>query len=333
LDRLFQFLGGMLSLIRVRNSIYRNFALVCALWVTGCAQMKPIPEPPVYASAPSHATRHYPLPPSGQTVELAFRRTAEQTEVRLTAVPSCLQETVALRPGTRTIRHELAREDRILMWGSYAGAGLTAGLVGIGMARGRDPGRGLAILGLWGIPLAAAGGYQSWRSRPVTEAVAPEEAVTDTAIVPCPPEQQNLLVYAAQEVTAAIHGPFHEPEGTLSEKNMPVNRLWQPLTFQPNVELAPMHGVIPLEPGALGMIARFDKARETEPEPDKTAEVPDANDPSVEVEPAPAKNVETSPEETKATPELENAPATVGPDEMASADAPVAEDAPTFGND
>ena len=188
--------------------------LLGGLFVTACAPLRPIPEPPVFHDTVRKDVTWFPAPVTKQAAQVAVRWGEEHVEARLTDPLLCEGIAWERLIGTQTTRYELSRNEEIAMWGGYAGAGLTAGLVAIGMARGRGVGRGFAILGLYAIPLGAAGGVQTWRARPITEELPPRMEERKLEVAPCPSDTQlHVKVFPAEATRSADSVQLAGPDG------------------------------------------------------------------------------------------------------------------------
>ncbi len=194
------------------HSAHRHALAVVALLLllTACAPVRAIPQPPVFHQMQQRPLEAFPLAATEQSLRLALRQHGGVWQARLEAPLLCNVSLVESQTGFRVIRRELSRTDEILKWSGYAGAGLTAGLVGIGMARGRDVGRGLSILALYGIPLGGLGAYEWWRSRPVTEPVAGDPQLV-RRIQPCGRGRDEIDLQLAWEPSDVAPATVTEP--------------------------------------------------------------------------------------------------------------------------
>lgn len=186
---------------------------------SACSPVLRIPDEPVYNGAVTQSTSSVSMPVSAQTAKVVLRMTPEgDYEARLTQRLLCQETRFESQGGYRTVRHELSSEDNILMWTGLGGAGLTAVLVTIGLAREKDPGRGAMIFGLYGVPLAALGGYEWWRSRPVTEPVKKDTVRKQVDPSLCPRELDSLKVDIYGNTVTALASPVLTP-------------MWRPVTI------------------------------------------------------------------------------------------------------
>ena len=179
-----------------------------AIFLLGCASVQSVPQPPIFSGVPIQATQLRILPMQNQRARVAVRETGRRLEARLTERLECEDAVVQQRIGRQVVRHELSKADETWKWIGYGGAALTASLVAIGMARGQDPGQGVLILGLYGIPLTSLGMAETLRSRNTLEPVRSKPQIYSRRIVYCPPSQSHLNVrfHAGQTITEATVG-------------------------------------------------------------------------------------------------------------------------------
>ena len=89
-----------------------------------------------------------PVPLRTQTIKVAVRVTPRQVEARLADPLRCVRSGSAEYAGLQATHYRLATTDSVLRWSAFGVAGAVAGLVAVGLARGRNAGRGAAIRGI-----------------------------------------------------------------------------------------------------------------------------------------------------------------------------------------
>ena len=139
-------------------------------------------------------------------------------EARLAEAPLCTEAAVERMDGTRIVEGKLDRQDQVIMWSGYGGAGLAALLTAIGMIRGKGAARGMGIFAVYGIPLAGVGAYETYRMWPREEPIEPKLAKVNRRGVPCPAGKDALPV---------------ELVGADSTAAMTLNQDWKALAIVP----------------------------------------------------------------------------------------------------
>lgn len=164
-----------------RVAILRTTVFLLVLAQGACAELQRKPE-----FGPLQNQKAKPLPLAQQPVRVAVRVIQGRAEARLSEGLLCSSGL----PPYQKVSYELSTSDNVWRWTGFIGAGVVAGLVGTGMALGREPARGVVILGAYGIPLAGLGVYETMREKDVTEPTGAKAAQTPI----CPPGFNQMEV-------------------------------------------------------------------------------------------------------------------------------------------
>lgn len=220
-----------------------GFLLACGyLCVCACAPLQRNPEAPAYRLTPG--TQKYAIEPvalKNQTLKIAVRVAGGHVAARLAAPLLCMRSGSAEYTGTQRVSYALAVTDDVIRWSAFGAAGAVAALVAVGLARGQELGRGAAIIGIWSVPLAGIGTYETLRERQALETIKPALRPFKPKEAPCPGPKST--------VTARITGaPGDAVKLTLDLE-------WRRVGLARVNELQPGESLVPAVAGADGVVA------------------------------------------------------------------------------
>jgi hypothetical protein len=206
-----------------------------------CAPLQRRSDPPSYQVVPG--TQKYTIeqvPLKSQALKVAVRINGPTVEARLAEPLQCVRSGTARYEGTTAVHYALAVTDDVVRWSAFGVAGAVAGLVAVGLARGQEFGRGAAIIGIWTVPLAGLGAFETLRARDAVEPVPPVNKPFKAKEAACPPGRSTLAV--------RLVGAGEAAKATLDLE-------WRRVGFTNVLELKPGEHLLPVVVGADGVPA------------------------------------------------------------------------------